>query len=236
MPRFSPRLMLGAVLATAGIAGTLIASDHQDTPEVELSPRQDINDVYAFPGSAPDRIVLVMTTSSPIAGGSNGQATFDPNLLYQIKVDNTGDGVEDRVLQFTARGTGATQQVELRGPVAPTSTGIRNSLVATAPVLRGNINTVLTGANNVQLFAGLRDDPFFIDLEQFFRIIPDRKPATGALSRLPDTPTASAWRPAGQAVDFLRGLNALAFVVELPTALLTQGGNARIGVWGTISR
>jgi hypothetical protein len=236
MRRITTRVALGAVIATAAIAGTLIASDHQDTPEVELSPRQDINDVYAFPGSAPDRIVLAVTTSSPIAGGANGVATFDPNLLYQIKIDNTGDGIEDRVIQFTARGSGAQQQIEMRGPVAPTSTGIRNGLVMNASVLRGPINTVITGANNVQLFAGLRDDPFFIDLEQFFRIIPDRKPATGALSRLPETPTASAWRPAGQAVDFLRGFNALAFVVELPTALVTQGGTPRIGVWATISR
>jgi hypothetical protein len=103
-------------------------------------------------------------------------------------------------------------------------------------MVRGPINSVITGTNGIQLFAGLRDDPFFIDLEQFFRIIPDRKPATGALSQLPETPSASAWRPAGTAVDFLRTFNALAFVVELPTALLTEGGTARIGVWATVSR
>ena len=87
----------------------------------------------------------------------------------------------------------------------------------------------------MQLFAGLRDDPFFIDLEQFFRIIPDRKPVSGALSQLPETPSASAFRPAGQAVDYLRGLNTLAFVVELPASQLT-GASGKIGVWGTISR
>ncbi|MCU0626864.1 MAG: DUF4331 domain-containing protein [Gemmatimonadaceae bacterium] len=230
------RIAIAVMTATALVAGVAVASDHQDTPEVELSPRSDINDVYAFPGSTPDRTVLAVTTSSPIAGGSNGAAAFDPNLLYQIKIDNTGDGVEDRVLQFTVRGEGTAQQVELRGPVAPAVTGIRTRLVPGAPVLRGPINRVLTGDNGVQLFAGLRDDPFFIDLEQFFRIIPDRKPVSGALSRLPETPTATAWRPAGQAVDFLRGFNALAFVVELPTALLTQGGTPRLGVWATISR
>jgi hypothetical protein len=234
-----PRLTRRAALATfalAAAAGAGLASDHQDTPEVELSPRQDINDVYAFPGSTPDRIVLAVTTSSPIAGGGGGAAVFDPNLLYQIKVDHTGDGIEDRVLQFTVRGTGADQQVELRGPVAPRDIGIATRLVPGAPVLRGPINRVIQGDNGVQLFAGLRDDPFFIDLEQFFRIIPDRKPATGPLSQLPETPTASAWRPPGQAVDFLRGFNALAFVVELPVALLTQGGTPRLGVWATISR
>ena len=55
-------------LGTATAWRTLRSSDHQDTPEVELSPRMDVNDVYAFPSKsdAANRIVLVLTTSSPI--------------------------------------------------------------------------------------------------------------------------------------------------------------------------
>ena len=223
------------VLAGGITATVVLASDHQDTPEVELSPRMDINDVYAFPGSSADRIVLVMTTSSPITPAQGATAGFDTNLLYQLKVDNTGDGVEDRVLQFTFTGSGPTQQVTMRGPVAPAMTGQMTTLVSGAPSVAGATNTNVA-SGNVQLFAGLRDDPFFIDLEQFFRIIPDRKPATGALSQIPDTPTASGWRAPGQAVDFLRGLNTLALVVELPASQLTGTGTGKIGVWGTISR
>jgi Domain of unknown function (DUF4331) len=223
-------------LATAISAATLFASDHQDTPEVELSPRMDINDIYAFPGASPDRIVLVMTTSSPITPAQSASASFDPNLVYQLKVDNTGDGIEDRVIQFTFSGTGANQQVHVRGPVAPMSVGMVNSIVSADPSLTGAVNTNLGSATGMQVFVGLRDDPFFLDLEQFFRIVPDRKPVSGPLSQLPDTPSATAWRPAGQAVDYLRGLNTLAFVVELPTSMLTAGGTPKIGVWGTISR
>lgn len=224
-----------ALVVSLTAAGAAIASDHQDTPEVELSPRMDINDVYAFPGSAPDRTVLVLTTSSPITPAQGATAAFDPNLLYQLKIDNTGDAVEDRVIQFTFRGTGTDQVVEMRGPVAPPSIGVRSMVADVQPAVSGRINSTLQGGG-VQLFAGLRDDPFFLDLEQVFRILPDRKPVTGALSQLPDTPTASSFRPAGQAVDYLRGLNTLAFVVELPTNLLTQGGTPKIGLWGTISR
>ena len=71
-------LTLGTV-AALGTATVIRASDHQDTPEVELAQLPDINDVYAFPGSSADRIALVMTTSSPIAGLN---ASFDPDLLY----------------------------------------------------------------------------------------------------------------------------------------------------------
>src|SRR5688500_13117276 len=81
-------LAFGAI-ASLTVARRTLASDHQDTPEVELSPRMDVNDVYAFPGSSADRIALVLTTSSPITPGQSATAAFDPNLLYQIKVDNS---------------------------------------------------------------------------------------------------------------------------------------------------
>ena len=225
--------VLGATLAVAQRSN---ASDHQDTPEVELSPRMDINDVYAFPGSTADRIAVVLTTSSPITPAQSSAASFDPNLLYQLKIDNTGDGVEDKVIQVTFSGTGASQQVSIRGPIAPAQTGTMNTLVSGNATVTGAVNTSLGSASGVQAFAGIRDDPFFLDLEQFFRIVPDRKPVSGPLSQLPDQPSASAFRPAGQAVDYLRGINTLAIVLEMPATMLTDGGNKKIGIWGTISR
>jgi hypothetical protein len=192
--------------------------------------------VYAFPGATADRIVLAMTTSSPITPAQSAAAAFDPNLLYQLKVDNSGDGIEDKVFQITFSGTGANQQVTVRGPVAPAQTGTMNTLVTSGSVVTGATNANLGAASGTQVFAGLRDDPFFLDLEQFFRIIPDRKPVSGPLSQLPDQPSATAFRAAGQAVDYLRGINTLAIVIELPAAMLTDGGQRKIGVWGTISR
>jgi hypothetical protein len=53
---------------------------------------------------------------------------------------------------------------------------------------------------------------------------------------LPDSATASAFRPAGSAVDYLAGINALAIVIELPESQLTAGGSSRLGIWATISR
>jgi hypothetical protein len=219
--------------ASAFVAQQLRASDHMDTPEVELNPRMDINDVYAFPGSSADRITLVMTTSSPIAGQS---ASFDPNLLYQFKIDNSGDAVEDLVLQLTFdEGTGSAQKFTLHGPVAPSITGTNAKLVTTGTSITGNVGSTTGPASGIQVFTGLRSDPFVIDLEQFFAIIPDRRPSTGPLSG-PSTPTASAFRSPG--VDFLRPFNALAIVIELPKSMLapSTSADAKIGVWGTISR
>jgi len=227
---------MAALGATLAVVSSSSASDHQDTPEVELSPRMDVNDVYAFPGASADRIVLAMTTSSPITPAQSSGAAFDPNLLYQLKIDNTGDGVEDKVIQITFSGSGTNQQVTVRGPVAPAQTGTMNTLVSSGTSVMGATNSNLGSATGMQVFAGIRDDPFFLDLEQFFRIVPDRKPVSGPLSQLPDQATASSFRPAGQAVDYLRGINTLAIVLEMPAAMLTDGGTRKIGVWGTISR
>ena len=232
-----------AALALAG-AGSLtvalrssLASDHQDTPEVELHPRLDINDVYAFPGSNANRIALVLTTSSPLTPAASLGATFDPDILYQIKVDNTGDGVEDLVFQFTFDGEGSGQQVTMHGPVSPDQTGRQNTIVSGGPTMSGPINTSLGSAANIQLFAGLRDDPFYIDLEQFFKIIPDRAPVEGPLSKIGPKPEASAFRNPG--IDFLRGINALGIVVELPESMLlapNSGSDPKLGIWATTSR
>jgi hypothetical protein len=109
-----------------------------------------------------------------------------------------------------------------------------NTLSTVAPAVSGKIATMLGSATGMQVFAGPRQDPFYIDLEQFFRIIPDRKPVTGALSQLPDTPSASAWRTPG--IDFLAGFNVLSIVIELPVTDLTGGAGPNFGVWATISR
>ena len=237
-PFFTRRPLRIALIAIVGIASItvarrVVASDHMDTPEVELNPRMDINDVFAFPGSAPDRIALVLTTSSPIAGQS---ASFDPNVLYQFKIDNTGDAVEDLVIQVTFDGgTGANQKYTVRGPVAPTLTGMNSSVVASAATITGNVGSAAGSASAIQVFAGLRADPFVIDLEQFFAILPDRRPSTGALST-PSAATASAFRSPG--VDFLKPFNALSIVVELPKSMLQPSTDAaaKFGVWATTSR
>ncbi len=225
-------LAVGLAVSTIGV-GRLLASDHMDTPEVELNPRMDINDVYAFPtpGNA-SNVTLVMTTSSPIAGQS---ASFDPNLLYQLKVDNNGDGIEDAVFQITFdNNTGASQNVTVRGPVAPVTSGVRTTLATGGTVATGTVGTTIT-SGSLKAFAGLRADPFFIDLEQFFKILPDRRPSTGALS-IPSTQTATSFRSPG--VDLLRPFNALAIVIEVPKSQLqpSTAADAKFGLWGTISR
>jgi hypothetical protein len=239
-PALPRKRLAGGLVGFATLLGGLgiaLASDHQDSPNVELNPLQDLTDVYAFPSPTAGRMVLVMNTRAFLTPAQTPTASFDHNQLYQFKIDNTGDAREDKVIQITFSGTGSGQTVEVRGPVAPPVSGaMANTVSTTSPAVRGAINANLGSASGMQVFAGARDDAFFLDLEQFFRIIPDRKPVSGALSQLPNTPTASGFRPAGQARNYLAGYNVLAIVVELPIADLTAGGSSKLGIWGTISR
>ena len=240
--RFSRRaaaVVTGAlgVAGLAAVAGRSFASDHQDTPFVEFNQRYDVNDVYAFPAATPGRVVLVLGTSSPLTPAGTPTAAFgDQNeVLYQLKVDNTGDAKEDLVFQFTFTGPAGNQRVRVQGPAVPNQVGTANTLLVGQREVQGATGQVLGSASEMQVFAGPRDDPFFIDLEQFFRILPDRKPESGPLSQITQGPLT--FRPAGQAVDFLKGFNDLAIVVELPISELTAGGSRpKFGVWGTTSR
>jgi hypothetical protein len=235
--RRGPAIAAAAIVAGLTSLGVAHASDHQDDPLVELNPSMDMTDVYAFPSPTAGRIVLVLNSWAFLTPAEATTIGFDPNLLYQFKIDNTGDAREDRVIQVLFSGTGVNQTVEVRGPVAPPVAGaMRNTISTSAPVLTGATRTVLGSATGMQLFAGAREEPFFIDLEQFFRILPDRKPSTGTLSQIPDASAAATFRTAAAAVDFPQGFNVLSIVIELPTSQLTVGGNSRIGIWGTISR
>lgn len=256
-PRLSRKMLAASAVVLAGagalamVAGESRASDHVDTAEVELSPTLDLNDLYIFPGSTDGRIVLVMDVASPTnALGRNVQG-FDPNALYQFNIDNNGDARPDLVLQFIFdQMSNNTQRVNVLGPAAPNfapgdTTGMLMRLVA-SPVSADNpFNQTFTTANGMQVFTGPRNDPFYIDFEQFVQIIPDRRPFTflNNVHRDDFMPTAFCgsappFETRCQPKDIFAGANTLSIVVEMPESMLGvgAGAGAALGVWTTISR
>jgi hypothetical protein len=235
---------LAALAAPAILISVSRASDHADTPEIAANPMIDITDVHIFPSPTnSDNVVLSMCVNPLIGPGQGGNKSFDPNALYQFKIDNTGDGVEDLVIQAQFHGTGAGQTVNVTMPERPSTLGAMNMREPVLPT-SGAINTIFNPGQGMTVFAGAREDPFFFDLEQFFNILPDRAtPLNGMPVPLADanTPKQGSWRPAGTAVDFLSngGYNVLSIVIELPRKSLLKGnvrgaGRSRsniIGVW-----
>lgn len=208
------------------------ASDHQDTTFLATQLRAaDLTDLYVF-GSPKDKtnVVLIMDFDPLIVSGE--QRPYDPKVLYQFKIDNTGDYVEDLVLQFQVNGTSAQSGVTVRGPGRPSVVGTQSQLIAVSGT--GTLNQTFTTKNKLTAFVGLRKDPFYFDLEQFFKILPDRN---YLVQPNPSPPlTVTSFRPPGQAQDTLAPFNVHSIVAELPRKLLV--GNNRTGiinVWMTTS-
>lgn len=218
------RALLLGLATLASVAGPGRAADHRDAPTVQVDAAADINDVYAFVNPNTKNIVLAMTVNPFTAPGI--EASFSPDVLYQFKIDNTGDFREDLVIQAMFTRAGRNQMVTVVGPGAPNRrfTGLVSQLLnpRAVPAVTGPANgTVINGNGGMRVFAGLRDDPFFFDfiyVERLLGLLPG-----GPLTRAPG-------------IDFFAGMNVSALVVELPpTALRGSMGNM-IHVWGTTGR
>ena len=216
-------LGLAALAVPAVLIGVGKASDHADTPDIAANPGTDISDVYIFPSTTDAKnVVFVMNVHPLIASGQGLATSFDPNVLYQFKIDKNGDGVEDEVIQAKFTGSGSTQQVQIAGPVKPSMVGETTTFEKPYST-KGTINTTFSPASGIKVFCGAREDPFFFDLDQFFAIFPDRAtPITGTPVANPNTPQQPGFRAAGVAQDYLsiHHLNVLSIVIELPKRLL----------------
>jgi hypothetical protein len=91
----------------AATAAAVQASSHREAPGITKTPKVDGTDFYMFrsyePGR-PDSVTLIANyvPLQDVYGGPNF-FTLDPDALYEIHVDNTGDGREDLTFQFQSR-------------------------------------------------------------------------------------------------------------------------------------
>jgi hypothetical protein len=75
----------------------VFASSHREAPITALDHAADITDFYAFVSyDHPDRVTFIMNVD-PFLEPSNGPNyfPFDPNVLYQIKIDHDHDAYAD---------------------------------------------------------------------------------------------------------------------------------------------
>ena len=90
------------------VSQTGIASNHREAPITALDHKADITDLYAFKsygGSNNGTHVTLILGVDPLLEPGNGPNwfPFDPDILYELKVDNNNDAVEDIVFQFRFR-------------------------------------------------------------------------------------------------------------------------------------
>jgi len=101
------RTVTATVLAAAAMLGipTLAqASSHREAPFITKNPKVDGTDFYMFNSYDPAKpgFVTIIANYQPLQDAYGGPNYFplDPDALYEIMIDNTGDGVEDLTFQF----------------------------------------------------------------------------------------------------------------------------------------
>jgi hypothetical protein len=213
--------LIGAVASLVIAGGVILGADHIDAPGItgtgSTSLESDLTDVYVFQSPADNsKMVFAFNTQGLMSPAKTATATISNNELFEINIDNTGDNVEDLVIQAKFQ----DGKFRVYGPVAPAGTGLNSTIVTSGPMVEGTVTSysagtpvIATGSSGIKAFVGPRDDPFFFDLSRFKEIIAG---------------TQTAFRNPG--VDAFAGTNVMSMVVEVPKSML--GSAATINVWG----
>jgi hypothetical protein len=94
-------LFLASAVLFTGVAA---ASSHREAPAITEMPKVDGTDFYMFNSYEPGRAgyVTLIANYIPLQDAYGGPNYFgpDPDALYNIHIDNTGDGVEDLSFSF----------------------------------------------------------------------------------------------------------------------------------------
>ncbi len=107
LPRLSFRVSVTLLCMAA--AGGVLASSHREAPSIAGSPKLDGTDFYMFRSYDPARTAYttLIADYQPFQAPTGGPNFFamDPNGLYEIHIDNNGDGQEDITFQFRFQNT-----------------------------------------------------------------------------------------------------------------------------------
>lgn len=213
--------------AAAGYSVSAFSADHQDSPATTASPTADIDDVYTWMDG--NNVVLAMTVYPSAPQG----ALFDDRVQYVFHTSSQA-----------AFGAGSSTPVDV---IATFDVTQKISLwVGTTEFVTGDASPTVgleSPDGKAKVFAGLRANPFFFNLDGFKNAVatvrtvetiltyndagcpsltsPQSSLLAGQLGSAPD---------GGPAVNDFATLNALAIVVSVDKSLLTMGG-PYVSVW-----
>ena len=95
-------VVLSALMALSTAAPLARAANHREAPITALDHKADITDWFAFVSyDRPDKVTMILNVD-PLLEPANGPNyfPFDPEILYEMKVDNDQDAREDVKIQF----------------------------------------------------------------------------------------------------------------------------------------
>ena len=247
-------------------------SSHREAPGIAADPVADNTDLYAFVSPDAQTTVTIIANYIPLeepAGGPNF-FQFGDDVLYEIKIDNDGDAIEDVTYQFrfrtilgnpntflyntgpitsltspswnmrqlysvtrVARGDDGRSRAVLGTDLVSPPVRIGPRSTPSYPALANAAIQTLPGGRKV--FAGQRDEGFYVDLGSIFDLGALRP--FGNFHLLP--------LPATGGKDGTKGYNVHSIALQVPKTDLTRDGTmptdvtdprSVIGVWATASR
>src|SRR5580693_7493732 len=234
-------------------------SSHREPPEISKDPVADSTDVYAFVSPDKPGTVTLIANYIPLQGPAGGPNfyEFGDDVLYEIHIDNNGDGRADISYQFRFQTTVRDTDTFLynTGPIESLSSanwnrvqtysvsvngGSLGSGLASPPCNIGPLSTPdyasLAGAavhslgGGISVFAGQRAEAFYADLGAIFDL-GDLRPFEDlhATFGLPKLPKADG-------VNATNHVNVHSIAIQVPISAVTRSGHPTIGIWTTASR
>lgn len=188
---------------------------------------------------------ITVPTNAPTGGPAVGSVLIPPAITALDGPGSTGLSLRqhDTVNMVKGSGTSATRTDVTGGNAnliaVPSNVGPRTMPSYPALASQG----IYSLPNNVRVWAGTADDPFYIDVGAIFDTFNLRPNAFG--SGVPGVLTPAADKStANTAPDALAGMNVNVIAIEVPVTMLTSDGaqhpatdpQATIGVWATTSR
>jgi hypothetical protein len=217
-----------ALMAAAPLA---FAADHRDTVALESEPASDINDVYAWMNNG--KVTMVMTVF-PLADSTS---KFSDSVKYAFHTRAGASGLAPSEPELNIIATfDANQTIQLW-------VGDKEYVTGDA----SNEAGVTSDSGMVKVFAGLRDDPFFFNLDGFKHAVSTVQGAAGGLifnsegcpainattSGVLVSQLQSDAAGTGPGVDFFAGKNTLAIVVEVDASLITTDTAKQVTIWAS---
>jgi hypothetical protein len=234
-------------------------SSHREAPEISKDPVADSTDVYAFVSPDKPSTVTLIANYIPLqspAGGPNFYE-FGDDVLYEIHIDNNGDGQADISYQFSFSTTVRNPDTFLynTGPIESLGSAAWNRVqtysvsvnggslgsgLACPPCNIGPLSTpdypglaaaaVHSLGGGISVFAGQRAEAFYVDLGAIFDL-GDLRPFENlhATFGLPGLPKAAG-------VNATNHVNVHSIAIQVPISAVTRSGHPTIGVWTTASR
>lgn len=253
------RVLALAVLAGAVTVGTVLAvhpgraSDHDDGISDLKVTNTNLTDVYVFMEkdqnpSAPTDSMCFIVNCNP-GGLPQQEYYFNTNARYEINVGRVGDSSKNDDAARTA--PNVTMRFEFGAPDATTKkqpikyTVIKDGVAQAMIEKDASSNTITTtpwslastptthdftsDGQTLKVFAGLREDPFFFDVNQFFKL-------RGALASNPVPNPLPTFKPVGD--DFTKDKNVLSIALRVPRPYFQETGTTKsttFDVWATVA-